>query len=94
MTHCPAIIEVGIPQASFDPGVVFVTDIQLEVIEVPEYNVLKLFRNLNVTPNTQGDFYHIGKKLKCHTEFMAPVDRLQGGNCRGLREKAISSLES
>ncbi|GKA52161.1 hypothetical protein Tco_0745357 [Tanacetum coccineum] len=69
--------EVGIPQASFDPIVVFVTDIQLEVLEVSESYVLKLFRNLNVTPNTHGDFYHLGKILKCHPEYMAPVDRLQ-----------------
>nr|GEW69298.1 RNA-directed DNA polymerase, eukaryota, reverse transcriptase zinc-binding domain protein [Tanacetum cinerariifolium] len=62
-------------KASFDLVVVFVTDIQLEVLEISESYVLKLFRNLNVTPNTHGDFYQLGKKLKCHPEYIAPVNR-------------------
>ncbi|GJW82744.1 hypothetical protein Tco_0155889 [Tanacetum coccineum] len=61
--------HIGIPQVSFDPGGGILTDIEVEVHEVLKLLLIAFDRNLNVTPNTQGDVYRLGKKLKCHTEY-------------------------
>ncbi|GJY38313.1 hypothetical protein Tco_1159194 [Tanacetum coccineum] len=69
MTSPPSIIEIGIPQVSFDPGGAFLTDVEVEVHEVLKLLLITFVRNLNVTPNTQGDVYRLRQKLKCHTEY-------------------------
>ncbi|GJZ80265.1 hypothetical protein Tco_0645259 [Tanacetum coccineum] len=69
MTSPSSIIEIGIPQVSFDPGGAFITDVEVEFPEASKLILITFVINLNVTPNTQGDVYRLGKKLKCHTEY-------------------------
>ncbi|GJV68516.1 hypothetical protein Tco_1484025 [Tanacetum coccineum] len=69
MTSPASIIEIGIPQVSFDPGGIFITDVEVEVPDALKLILITFVRNLNVTPNTQGDVYRLVKKLKCHTEY-------------------------
>ncbi|GJY88938.1 PAZ domain-containing protein [Tanacetum coccineum] len=70
MTSPPSVIEIGIPQVSFDPRGAFITNVEVEFPEASKLILITFVRNLNVTPNTQGDVYHLGKKSKCHTEYL------------------------
>ncbi|GJY60621.1 hypothetical protein Tco_0461278 [Tanacetum coccineum] len=69
MTSPPSIIEIGVPQISFDLGGAFLTDVEVEVHESLKLLLITFVRNLNVTLNTQGDVYRLGQKHKCHTEY-------------------------
>ncbi|GJS58597.1 hypothetical protein Tco_0653381 [Tanacetum coccineum] len=53
MTSPLSIIEIGIPQVSFDPDGVFLTDVEVEFPEASKLILVTFVRNLNVTPNTQ-----------------------------------------
>ncbi|GKB37200.1 hypothetical protein Tco_0882142 [Tanacetum coccineum] len=65
----PSIIEIGIRQVSLDTGGAFLTDVEVEFPEASKLILITFVRNLNVTLNTQGDVYRLGKKHKCHTEY-------------------------
>ncbi|GKD18764.1 hypothetical protein Tco_1207922 [Tanacetum coccineum] len=56
-------------QVSFDPGGAFLTDVEVEFPEASKLILITFVRNLNVTPNTQGDVYRLRKKLKWHAEY-------------------------
>ncbi|GJZ71742.1 hypothetical protein Tco_0635593 [Tanacetum coccineum] len=45
------------------------TDVEVEFPEASKLILITFVRNLNVTLNTQGDVYRLGKKHKCHTEY-------------------------
>ncbi|GJV12228.1 PAZ domain-containing protein [Tanacetum coccineum] len=56
-------------EVSFDPGGAFLTDVEVEFPEASKLILITFVRNLNVTPNTQGDVYRLRKKLKWHAEY-------------------------
>ncbi|GKD50381.1 hypothetical protein Tco_1279357 [Tanacetum coccineum] len=65
MISHPSLIEIGIPQVSFDLGGTFVTDADVEVPEALKLFLITFVRNINVIPNSQGDV----RRLRCYTEY-------------------------
>ncbi|GKE84038.1 hypothetical protein Tco_1557780 [Tanacetum coccineum] len=65
MISHPSLIEIGIPQVSFDLGGTFVTNADVEVPEALKLFLITFVRNINVILNSQGDV----RRLRCYTEY-------------------------
>ena len=77
MTFPPLIAEAVIPKVIIDPGGAFLSehegmdsdfDALRRFLSPANVILVTLIRNLNISPNIQGEVIHLDVKLKCFTE--------------------------